>query len=1456
MDTGNFRLMVQDIVKLDSFDGTNYTRWAKKVKFLLLLMNVFHVMDENLEPIPENPKPEAGKTIDPKVIADLEKQRLLRKEQENLACGHIKNVLSDHLYDLYAPITCPRELWKALENKYKAHEEGTNKYLVSRYLRFQMVDDNELQVLVNKMNHLNIPLPEIFQVGAVVDKLPPSWKDFSKRMMHKSEDYSLDDLLKHLRIEEETRNRDKKGKAQANVHSVQAGGKGKRKVKSAGPTKKWNLGPQKKSFKKHGQPMGLGSSKRNGKCHVCGETGHYARECKQRKSGTPGVANAVTEIGDLVANLSMEEIDMLAVPGTLLMAARGGWFLDTGATVHVCDSRAKFVEYHELHDGRQVTVANRNRADVAGIGTVQLHFTSGNILTLLNVLHVPTIAKSLVSYNRLDLNGFGIRGGNGVIVFLREERYVGRAYNDRGMYRLSLKDRPDDDTDSDESMNGGSDDDEDSDDESIGSNAMMVEEIASDGSGVRNDLVSDSFVFPLDEFVMDGDVIVGNINEIYFDYSVCSISLWHKRLAHTNIKNIEKMQNKGLIKINNKDFDKCETCVKSKFTKKPFPSVKRNTSILELIHSDICELNGILTRGGKRYFITFCDDFNRFLYVYLLHSKDEAFKAFKLYKAEVENQKEKRIKILRSDRGGEYFSNEFDTFCEENGIKHERTSPFTPQQNGLAERKNRTLVEMVNCMLNQSNRPTDLWGEALLTACYIHNRITSRVIPTSPYELWEGRKPNLDHFKVWGCVAYYRTPDPKRSKLGARAIKSIFVGYAHNSPAYRLLDNDSGVIVESRDVDFFEDKFSEDAENSDRTLDTNLPGTSRENSKAPQRADEPHRSTRVRKEKSLGDDFQFYLVEGSRKKVTREVILSFNVNNEPKTFKEAMSSRDASLWKEAINDEMDSIMGNGSWILADLPKGAKPIGSKWIFKIKRNPDGSISAFKARLVAKGFRQREGVDYFDTYAPVARIGSIRTLIAISTLKGLYIHQMDVKTAFLNGLLKEEIYMEQPEGFVVPGQENKVCRLVKSLYGLKQAHKQWHERFDATVTSFGFKHNGADRCIYSKYTKEFTVVICLHVDDMLIIGTNLAGILETEDYLSSNFSWNPGVSAIENSQHSELRRIPLRTGVISVQFHSSSFFRFHRRYESFLIQILINNLKGIKIDTGNFRLMVQDIVKLDSFDGTNYTRWAEKVKFLLLLMNVFHVMDENLEPIPENPKPEAGKTIDPKVIADLEKQRLLRKEQETLACGHIKNVLYDRLYDLYAPITCPCELWKALENKYKAQEEGTNKYLVSRYLRFQMVDDKPILEQVHELQVLVNKMNHLNIPLPEILQVGAVVDKLPPSWKDFSKRMMHKSEDYSLDDLLKHLRIEEETRNRDKKGKAQGNVHSVQARGMGKGKVKSAGPTKKWKLGPQKKSFKKHGQPMGLGSSKRNGKCHVSYNWTISYLYMLKILLASRK
>ena len=360
-------------------------------------------------------------------------------------------------------------------------------------------------------------------------------------------------------------------------------------------------------------------------------------------------------------------------------------------------------------------------------------------------------------------------------------------------------------------------------------------------------------------------------------------------------------------------------------------------------------------------------------------------------------------------------------------------------------------------------------------------------------------------------------PDPKRTKLGPRGIKSVFVGYAENSKAYRLLDLSSNVIVESRDVEFIENKFSNDSNSvsefsetvpsQTQASDSNADNSLGDNKRSLQIPIEPRKSQRVRKVKDFGPDFIsslaiVFLVEGDREAVLNKIPMVLNLEEDPKTFNEAMSSRDVAFWQEAINDEMDSILSNNTWVLVDLPPGSKPIGCKWVFRRKYHTDGSIQTFKARLVAKGFRQKEGIDYFDTYAPVARITSIRVLMALASIYDLYVHQMDVKTAFLNGDLNEEVYMEQPEGFVLPGNEKKVCKLVKSLYGLKQAPKQWHEKFDSVILSDGFKHNGVKKCIYSKFTNEYGVIICLYVDDMLIFGTNLRGVNETKKYLTSKF------------------------------------------------------------------------------------------------------------------------------------------------------------------------------------------------------------------------------------------------------------------------------------------------------------------------------------------------------------------
>ncbi|RVW77298.1 Retrovirus-related Pol polyprotein from transposon TNT 1-94 [Vitis vinifera] len=782
MEGETIKIMNQDLVRLDRFDGSNFTRWQDKVRFLLTALKIFYILDPTLAPLPE---PKENDT--PQVVAARKK----REEDELICRGHILNALSDRLYDLYTNTNSAREIWEALENKYKAEEE----------------------VIVNKLKVLKIELPEAFQVGAIVAKLPSSWKGYRKRILHKSEDYSLEEIQKHLRIEEESRSRDKMVE------------------KSNGGTNKAN------AISKANHPRGP--------CFVCGKPGHYAKECRFRKDQKGAVVNAIDE--DIIATLS----DVCVVQGKVQ-----GWWYDTCAIVHVTYDKSLFKTFEDVKGDQEVQMGNEGKSKVLGKGTIEVVFTSGKKVTLKNVLYVPDMNKNLVSGDLLGKPGIKAVFESGKLILTKSGNFVG------------------------------------------------------------------------------------------------------KGLAHVGLSTIKRIVKCGLIACDTKKFEKCEICVKSKMIKKPFHSVERSSNLLDLVHSDLCELNGMLTRGG--------------------------------------------------------------------------------------------------------------------------NRIPMKKNEISPYELWKGRKPNIGYFKVWGCLAYCKKTDPNKTKLGPRAIKCAFVGYASNSKAYRLLDLESNVIIESREVEFFENLLSD----SNSQVPTSV-GESQEEtpSKVVEQPIMPRKSQRARKEKVLGSDE----IDSQR--------ISFYL-------KLAMASRDVTFWKEAINDEMDSIMSNQTWELVDLPPGSKPIGCKWVFRRKYHTDGMIQTFKARLVAKGFKQREGIDYFDTYAPVARTTSIRILFALASIHNLFVHQMDVKTAFLNGDLNEEVYMEQPEGFVLLGNENKVCKLVKSLYGLKQVPKQWHEKFDHAILSDGFRHNNVDKCLYSKTCDDYMVIVCLYVDDMLILSDDMRGIIETKRFLSSTF------------------------------------------------------------------------------------------------------------------------------------------------------------------------------------------------------------------------------------------------------------------------------------------------------------------------------------------------------------------
>ncbi|KAL4366702.1 hypothetical protein GQ457_05G014270 [Hibiscus cannabinus] len=567
-----------------------------------------------------------------------------------------------------------------------------------------------------------------------------------------------------------------------------------------------------------------------------------------------------------------------------------------------------------------------------------------------------------------------------------------------------------------------------------------------------------------------------------------------------------------IMKFTSLKLTTVKDCIKRKQTNKSKKGSKRSLTILEIIHSDICCPD--MDVQVQKYFITFIDDYSRYMYLYMLHHKSEALEAFKVFKAEVEKQCGKQIKIVRTDRGGEYYGiytedgqvpGPFAKFLQDNGIVGQYTMPGSPDQNGVAERRNQTVMDM------------------------------------TPFELFKGWKPSLRHIRVWGCPSEVRIYNPQEKKLGPRTISGYFIGYAEKSKGYRFYyPSHNTRIVESRNAKFLENDSVSESDLSRNSIPVDQPSTSSERlviiyntpqaqkgveqpiNEVPQPAEntpvdqvvhenpeiieqpvEQHdpqenvgstlrRSTRERKS-IISSDYVVYLQESD---------YNVGAENDPESFSQAMSCNESKLWYDAMKDEMNSMKNNEVWDLVSLPDGVKAIGCKWVFKTKKNSKGNIERYKARLVAKGFTQREGIDYTETFSPVSKKDSLRIVLALVAQFDLELQQMDVKTAFLNGDLEEEVYMKQPEVFSSSDGENLVCKLKKSIYGLKQASRRWYLKFHEVISSFGFVENIMDQCIYQKVSGSKICFLILYVDDILL-ATNDRGMLhEVKQFLSKNF------------------------------------------------------------------------------------------------------------------------------------------------------------------------------------------------------------------------------------------------------------------------------------------------------------------------------------------------------------------
>ncbi|EOY17849.1 Copia-like retrotransposable element, putative [Theobroma cacao] len=499
----------------------------------------------------------------------------------------------------------------------------------------------------------------------------------------------------------------------------------------------------------------------------------------------------------------------------------------------------------------------------------------------------------------------------------------------------------------------------------------------------------------------------------------------------------------------------CSSCQYGKLTRRSFPkaSLNRAKHRLELVHSDVAGPMSEPSLNGSKYFVIFIDDMSRMTWIYFIQHKSEVFSVFQKFKAKVENESGCRIKKLRTDNGGEYTSSEFISYLENEGIHHQLTAPYCPEQNGVSERKNRTIIEMSRCFLFKKKLPKSFWAESANTAVYLQNiLITQAVNNETPYEAWYSTRPSVDHLRIFASICYLHVPEELRDKLQPKAKLGVFIGYSQQSKAYRIYQIESGKVSVSIHVTFDEEQI----------------------------VDEP-------------------LVRGTRP--LQEIYESCNVAAfEPATPEEAVLSPE---WKEAMKEEMKMINLNKTWSLVDRPKHHHVLGVKWVFRMKLNSDGSLNKHKARLVVKGFAQLPGVDYHETFAPVARMDTIRLLLALSAKFKWKMFHLDIKSAFLNGDLQEEIFIEQPYGFESEPNRDKVYKLHKAPYGLKQAPRAWYCKFDDYLKGQGFHKSSNEATLYiQKADDQNPLIISLYVDDMLVTGGDDQRISKLKLEMQSRF------------------------------------------------------------------------------------------------------------------------------------------------------------------------------------------------------------------------------------------------------------------------------------------------------------------------------------------------------------------
>jgi len=479
---------------------------------------------------------------------------------------------------------------------------------------------------------------------------------------------------------------------------------------------------------------------------------------------------------------------------------------------------------------------------------------------------------------------------------------------------------------------------------------------------------------------------------------VC-LETWHRRLGHRTLDEsaveylrarVSDMEIQESTKERTRTSEVCETCaIGCQHKEARTGTRKKATELLEIVHSDICGPMQVSTISGERYFITFSDEKSGRIAVTRLKSKS----AFNTYRMRADKEAGRGIRVFRTNGGGEYNGQQFESYLRSCRITHIISPPYTPKQNGIAERGNRMIMEAARCMVADGQLDKSFWGLAVATAAHIQNRLPSRARGhLSPLEHWTGRVPSIVHLRAFGSVAHTLVPAEKRSKLDLRSVQCILVGYNENagSKVYRIYSPTTKRIVSSHDV-ILDERGNKNASNTEQRgineIEFHLPETKEkeaqramqesfqdgtEGENQPEASDAPEQEefggdTIIVRPPNIADESSSNTVSPThlrrsernrnqaknRSKIPWRGMLA--TADEPQTLQEALGSDKRELWREAWESEVDALMRTETWVLTQLPRGREAIGCRWFFK--RKEDGR---YKARLVAKGYSQKAGID----------------------------------------------------------------------------------------------------------------------------------------------------------------------------------------------------------------------------------------------------------------------------------------------------------------------------------------------------------------------------------------------------------------------------------------------------------------------------------------------------------------